>query len=76
MGSRATPAPRHECVGRRGSNAPGAKPSAAGELAQIKRGDHVERGARADREFGGGDDGGDEGFRHVGLMFYVRTRRF
>ena len=47
---------------RRRSNAPGAKPPAASELAQIERPDHVERGARADLEFGGGHGGGHEGF--------------
>ena len=47
---------------RRRSNAAGAKPPAASELAQIERGDHVERGARADLEFGGGHGGGHEGF--------------
>lgn len=56
---------------RRGSNAPGAKPPAAGELAQIERRDHVEGGARADREFGGGHGGGHEGFRHD----QIRQRR-
>ena len=59
-------------MGRRGrSNAPGAKASAAGELAQIERGDHVERGAGADFQFSGGDGGGDEGFRHD----QIRQRR-
>ncbi len=52
-----------EC-GRRRSNAPGAKPSATGELAKIERRHHVERGARADLEFGGGHGCGHEGFRH------------
>ena len=56
---------------RRRSNAPGAKPSAAGELAQIERRDHVERGARADFEFSGGHGGGHEGFRHD----QIRERR-
>lgn len=59
-------------VGRRGrSNAPGAKPSAAGELAQIERSHHVERVARADLEFGGGHGGGHEGSCHD----QIRQRR-